>query len=204
MAAKEFKRRRQSSPRTRRSRTDFRAAERRRALKIPNDEADRWEIFVDDLAKEVKRRLLCEVDAKAQKAKRAAGEREAAATTPPFDKPWSHLKREIYRYVLDCIATGKTYGLELGIDRTRKRELPRKPSFNENPFHWALLGMQGEIEDLRDPDVSRFGRQMLYASIHKVPPRLLVGFLHQTGNPKSIGDKLIAGLREPWIAEVSD
>jgi len=169
-----------------------------------NEEADRWVTFAENLATEVRRRLLLEDEAKAQRLKRPGGERGGDTRTPPYDKPWSHLKREIYRYVLDCNTGGKRYGLELGIDRTRKRELPPKPSFNDNPFHWALLGIQGELDELRDPDVSRFGRQLLYASIHKVPPRLLVGFLHQTGNPKSIGDKLIAGLREPWIAEVQD
>lgn len=191
-----------TSRRTKRSRADYREAERRRALKVSNEDADRWETFAEKLATEVRRRLLLEAEAKAQKRKRQAGQPEGATSTAPYEKPWSHLKREIYRYVLDCNTSGKKYGLELGINRTRKRELPQKPSFEDNPFHWALLGIQGELEELRDPDVSRIGRQLQYASIHKVPPHLLVGFLHQTGSPKSIGDKLVAGLREPWIAEV--
>jgi hypothetical protein len=145
------------------------------------DEEKRWDAFEDRLANEVNRRRAC------------------GKGLSPYDKPRSYLKREVYRHVLERLAEGRAKELQQCIELARDGYMPNSPTFGQNPFHWTLLGVQHVgVLKLEDYDVSRFGRQLAYAAIHRVPPQLLIGFLFQTGSPGQISKKFASGAREEW------
>ena len=144
-------------------------------------ELERWDEFADSLAAAVSKR-----NAPAEK-------------RPPFDTARGYLKREVYRYVCERLDNKADRALEWCVEKTRGDRLLRRPSFKDNPFHWVLFGLQNHPElNLKKGEVSRFGRQLLYAKIHKVPPELLIGFIYQTGSPALINRKLANGDRE-WL-----
>lgn len=123
--------------------------------------------------------------------------RENAASQ--YDTPRSYLKRETYRYVLERQEDGRAKELQTCIELARESRVPAIPSFAQNPFNWALLGVQPiDGLKLRSDDVSRFGRQLAYAAQHNVPPQLLIGFISQTGSPSLISRKYSCGEREEW------
>lgn len=118
----------------------------------------------------------------------------------PFDKPDAYLKREVYALVRDYLRQGRQHLLEELILESRYPYAPRSPSFGDNPFHWVFFGMRDPTTDnLRKDEVSRFGRQLLYAHRHRIEPELLIGFLHQSGTPDEIATKVAdPDRREDW------
>ncbi len=147
------------------------------------DEEERWEEFVERLQRGVHTRKVSD------------------QTLCQYDKPRSYLKRETYRYVLERFEDGRSRQLQRCIERAREGFVPAIPSFEQNPFHWTLLGVQrNEGLELGSDDVSRFGRQLAYAAKHNVPPQLLIGFLAQTGSPGLISRKWDSGEVEEWHA----
>jgi hypothetical protein len=151
------------------------------------DELARWEEFEDQLVAEVSKRNV------------------GPDKRPPFDTARGYLKREIYRYVCERLDQKAAVALEWCIEETREGRLPRRPTFKENPFHWALLGLQSRPElNLKKGEISRFGRQLLYAKRHGVPPHYLIGFIYQTGSPALISRRLAHDEREPWFAKIGN
>jgi hypothetical protein len=149
------------------------------------DELARWEEFEDQLVAEVSKRNV------------------ETEMRPPFDTARGYLKRELYRYVCERLDQKAAVALEWCIEETREGRLPRRPTFKQNPFHWALLGLQNRPElNLRKGEISRFGRQLLYARRHRVPAHFLIGFIYQTGSPALINRKLADDEREPWLPEM--
>lgn len=160
------------------------------------EERDNWDEFEETLAREFSRRRLSEDEFKRSPAQRGG--------PPPYDKSWSYLKREVYRYVVGRLADGRGRELHDCIEDVREGRVPTGPSFRDNEFHWALLGLQrNPAINLKDYDVCRFGRQLRYARDHNVPPDLLIGFIYQTGGPEVISRKYAGAEREPWIGSLS-
>jgi hypothetical protein len=120
----------------------------------------------------------------------------------PYDERNSYLKREVYRFVCGYLDAGTEHALRHVLEGERE-DFPTSTTFRENPFHWAFFA-------LRDPsapdaiekfEVSRFGRQLLYARRHRIPPELLVGFIHQSGGPDAVYRKVGAGVLEEWASD---
>lgn len=117
----------------------------------------------------------------------------------PYEKPEAFLKREVYGLVCRYLDAG-TEGLLRRAIESEPADFPQSPSFSENPFHWVFQGLRGaESVTLKRYQVSRFGRQLLYARRHRVPPEFLIGFLFQCGSPDAIYKKAGADDVEPWL-----
>ena len=151
------------------------------------DELARWDEFEDNLAVEVGKRNV------------------GLQKRPPFDTARGYLKREVYRYICERLDQKAGVSLQWCIEEAREGRLPRRPSFRDNPFHWALLGLQNRPElNLKKGEISRFGRQLLYARRHKVPAHFLVGFIYQTGSPTLINRRVADDEREPWYGTLGN
>jgi hypothetical protein len=145
-------------------------------------EADEWDEFSD--------RILAET----QRLRNVRG-------LTPYDHPDSHLKREVYRFVCRYLDEGNTKQLNRILEANRVI-LPRFPTFRENPFHWALSVLRDPKSDnIKKYQVSRFGRQLIYAKRHKIPPELLIGFLYQSGGPDVVASKAADATKlEDWTS----
>lgn len=120
----------------------------------------------------------------------------------PNEKPEAILKREVYALVIGFLSEGKGQKLWDVIEHVREGQMPHSPSFGENPFHFAFAGLQSpDGVPLQRYQVSRFGRQLLYAWKHQVPPPLLIGFLHQCGDANAIARKVRLNEVETWLGD---
>ena len=120
---------------------------------------------------------------------------------PPFDRAESYLKREIYSFVCRYLDEGRAGPLKVVLEN--EGDLPRDPSFESNPFHWALVAMHEQTGGVKVRwKISRYGRQLAYARRHRIPPELLVGFLLQTGTVDQVYRKAGTDALEPWHASL--
>lgn len=130
--------------------------------------------------------------------------RKATPDLPPFDREASFLKREVYAFVLENFRTSIEEANLLRflpeVIARAKRRPPHKPSVEANPFHWVFYALAAEGRHLERWEISRFGRELLYAKRHSIPPELLIGFLYQTGTPDQIYRKAGGGGHEEWRA----
>jgi hypothetical protein len=115
------------------------------------------------------------------------------------------LKRHSYELIVHYICHGDVRTFELAV-RHEGRPLPAQVRIDENPFHYGLLALfpSGDDEMITRQDRSAFGLQMLYAYRHRVPSRLLVGFLYQSGSLPQIRDRLKSGYVEEGFADTYD
>ena len=110
--------------------------------------------------------------------------------------------RAVYALVLSYRDCGKLEIIKKLVEKDGNAPA-RGPTFEENPFHWALLSVfseQGDGPDRRER--SLFAYQMLYADRHKVPPHLLIGFIYQCGKQTPISQRLKQGEIEPGFSGV--
>ena len=118
------------------------------------------------------------IDAR-KKARRAAGAVVEAAQ--PWNDEYGYLKRATYRIVrhFNAAPVGKLAIQEIVRDWDR---IPRKPTYDENPFHWGLLGLHPHESDwLSKQARGRFARELLLADRADVPELYLIGFIYQLG-----------------------
>lgn len=136
-----------------------------------------------------------------------------------YAAPDGVLKRGIYKFVKTKLKAGQCRLLEDVLDKLRTAPL-RKPtkggkkstsskqirhrriSFEENPFHCALREVPSTIRKFRGDDLTRIGRQLLYASRHDIEPDLLIGFLAQSGTMKKVAENIVAvsEVEEAWYS----
>lgn len=136
---------------------------------------DEWKDFVSSLHK-----TLNDIDEKTEK--RPDRKRDAV------------FKREVYGFVCRYLDEGRAAHLSNTLEIYTWPRTPISPTFKENPFHLALsaardMKRQDGVEAKQRWKISRFGRQLLYARRHRIPPELLTGFLHQVGSIIAVGKK---------------
>lgn len=117
----------------------------------------------------------------------------------PHEAAIGFLKRQSYELIIKYIKHGDVRTFERAV-RYEGRPLPSQVRIDENPFHFGLLALFPTGTDYEDlisrQDRSAFALQMLYASRHRVPPRLLTGFLYQTGSLPQLRERLKEGFVE--------
>lgn len=170
-----------------RARVDKPAATRRDPVKRPPDprmEGD-WDNFEGELGRVL---LKC---------------RYSEVKLVPYDQPEATLKRHVYKFAREQLASGNDKKLAYLLWYKRAGEQrAHRISFQENPFHWVLSAIHPQISELDRPSLSKIGRQLLYAHRHDIDPDLLVGFLYQSGSPDVISKKAKAlNKREQWYLD---
>jgi hypothetical protein len=156
---------------------------------LARDKQDEWDALTDDLETEM-------------------GRRHDADQLIPYERADSYLKREVYKFVCFFLEKRKEGILQDILQEARYCRWPTSPTFRNNPFHWAFLALREPADDklkprhahhVTRPMVSRYGRQLLYAWRHRVPPEYLIGFLYQSGSPDVVYEKAgRADAFEPW------
>lgn len=121
----------------------------------------------------------------------------------PGETPRAILKRGIYTLVRDLQRTRKAQ-FETALAHVIDKRL--YVDFEVNPFHWGLAAASacGELGSDFHNSISEYGTELLYAHRHRIPPELLIGFIHQVGGIKRIreqGERLEHWYREdlPWV-----
>lgn len=107
-----------------------------------------------------------------------------------FSRPENYLKRECYNLIFRHTKwSGRTI-----IEVVRRwRCVPDTITYKQNRFYWGLLAIDPQEEFIRDPALSKYAKEMLYAAKHGVPAEYLIGFLMQSDNLASIREKLQSG-----------
>lgn len=121
----------------------------------------------------------------------------------PFETAKSVLKRMVYEFIIEHRETSKLKYLESVISDDREEGRPIRIRFDENPFHHVFFALSKHVSvgrfSISKWDVSRFGKQLLYAQRHEVLPEYLIGFLYQCGSVSEIEAKVDdANFREEW------
>lgn len=154
-------------------------ASNRRPKLSPSDQKveDAW----DDLKAELRQYAQAYSDAEVKK------------SLPPYDKPESRIKREIYRFVSIQIKKNNGKNLQNVIESNLSTHGSIHIYFEKNPFHWAVYDFYINDDYFKDSNgdgenakskryvISRYGRYLEYAWRHRVPSRYLIGFLYQIG-----------------------
>lgn len=164
---------------------------------------EEWDAFVDRLSDEMTRRSKAE-------------ERSTAEM-----RPESYLKVEVYKFVSEFLDLREGQLLKDILESYRPTViLNRKPTFAENPFHWALFALRvpdddpivqpregataGDDGESKRPWVRRdvthitkdmvwkIGMQLAYARKLQVPPEFLIGFIYQCGGAAVLSKQLAA------------
>ena len=108
------------------------------------------------------------------------------------------LRKNAYHLVVHYLQTGQIEALR-PLFREEARRRAGTPSLEENPFHWALIGMFGWTDEkLSLVSRGRIAKQLLYAWWHQIPPYLIVGFLAQMKHGDKINEKVAKRTYEPW------
>lgn len=102
---------------------------------------------------------------------------------PPFDRPSSVLKRELYRIAHDLVVERENPGA-LAVVASLGHRMSDVPNERVKLF----LGLLNVIADdeLARTEKHRYANELAYARRHKMPVELLIGFLMQTGAGKRI------------------
>lgn len=131
-----------------------------------------------------------------------AFESGTAAKTAPQDRPMSRFKTTVYEQVLLLVSQGRVNHIRGFV--LSGPYAPAKFDIKDNPFHWALFALSKSAEldrKVTDKAVNEIGLQLLYASRHRVPPELLIGFIYQTQMTSSSKQKRVRDdphWREDW------
>ena len=104
----------------------------------------------------------------------------------PYDKPDAVLKRTVYEFVRRHRPSKRYKHIETAITNDRDSGRALRVKFADNPFHWVLGGLKDHVDIIERYDITRSGRQLLYADRHDVEPHFLIGFLYQSGDPNEI------------------
>lgn len=107
------------------------------------------------------------------------------AQTGPQANPLDRFKTCVYREVRQLLVDGYASKIERAVNSCDSR--PRKITFSQNPYYWALFAIYktNEFDFLTPVNINTYGWQLLYAHNHFIDPELLTGFLYQTGATKS-------------------
>ena len=118
---------------------------------------------------------------------------ETADKLSPFNSAEGYLKRECYflikKFMTDNSASIKK--LSCYSSRTAKQ-----PSYTDNQFYWGLLAIDPAYAAIKERNLILYSRQLLYAHRHNVSSEFLVGFIYQSGSPRSLRVKLDQRKRE--------
>lgn len=58
--------------------------------------------------------------------------------------------------------------------------LPDTVTYKQNKFYWGLLAIDPQEAYITDPALSKYTKEILFASKHGVPAEYLIGFLMQS------------------------
>lgn len=133
------------------------------------------------------------------------GKGENGEKPPPYDAPYSKLKRAVYRLVVDydnndLIAVLKE---SLRTQADNKNKIKPLAANNANPFYWCLTAVCQADCELPRSTKSRFAQELQYAYMHDVSPEFLVGFIYQIGSSRGLQEKINNGHRERWFEKRS-
>lgn len=123
------------------------------------------------------------------------------AIDPP-EKPLSWFKRNMYRLIKAYVDAGREQVFMKMATRSG-RSMVGVGAIQSNAFKLALFAMWSDNQSLSRHQQRVFGNQMLYAYLHGVSPKHLIGFIRAAGSAQTIADKLKSGAREPGFAQRS-
>jgi hypothetical protein len=126
--------------------------------------------------------------------------REAKAPKSVFESGTSYLKTECYILIKNYMHWEKRQPIK-ELSRYDNRD-NRQPTYEQNSFYWGLLAIDPIFSQIPEKHVHAYAQQLLYAHLHQVPPEHLVGFLHQSGSPSRLNDKILRGFREDQFLKV--
>jgi len=118
----------------------------------------------------------------------------------PYENANGFLKRECYRVICHFIERRAVRFFE-SVIRRDGNALSSVIKIADNPFHYGLTAMLVDQSVMTRNDKSLFSGQMVYAYRHSIPPRLLVGFIYQSGSNAELRRKLKAGTTEPGFED---
>lgn len=114
---------------------------------------------------------------------------------PPYDQAEGFLKRESYALIQRLVQSDTGSKLIRSIVREYD-QAPRYPSYRENPYYWGLIAIDSAHKILGPQRISRYAKQLNYASKNHIAPAQLVGFLYQIRGSVDLQPQLSDGQRD--------
>lgn len=144
---------------------------------------DKWDAAVDLVADQAKRRIV--------------------KGRPPWDTKEAYVKIQVYVIINNLNRSKDSIKLAKALEqRINFKEMPQT-SFDSNPYRWAFKALNhNEFFDVKRHQSLKWGNELMYASLHNVPPEFLIGFISQVGGGEIITKKLAANDLEPWLTPV--
>ena len=128
--------------------------------------------------------------------------RASGGPRPPWDTKWGYLKCQVYALTRRLISEGDADVIEAVVHSHGKD--PPGISFEQNPFHWALIAIDAPDFALMKRGVRRrLANELLVADRHDVPVIYLVGFLYQLGGSIDIHERAQQGRRARMVTQLS-
>jgi hypothetical protein len=125
----------------------------------------------------------------------AKEKKKAKYAQPPYDKPESVLKREVYRFVKDNITLKNRSKFEDVILNSSEHSGTLKIIDTEKCYRLIFTALQSKKIrrknqfTMKPYQITRYVGQLVYADRHDIVPELLIGFLYQTGSTSEICKK---------------
>lgn len=145
-----------------------------------------------------RRREHDKAKSQAAKAKATGNGKAKVDTRQPDDTAQNFFRRGAYLLIRSYLTTGREAVIQKLVTDCGNQS-PRRPTFQDNPFHWGLLAMYSDRSRLSKERRRLYAHQMLYAHRHDVPEHFLIGFIHQLGRTDRIYGKVANDEREAWF-----
>ena len=107
------------------------------------------------------------------------------------------LRREVYVLGIALKRNPPSWSLSDFIASTRMHKSTRVSALEGQVFHALLMGVYEEDSTISRQERWSMAKELEYAFAHRVPPKLLCGFLLQSGGRKHLLKKLETGFKEP-------